>query len=74
MAETGPFICAIKQDIDKIKAASEMLKSDIRKLRRDLTRCRACPQYKGCEQINNFKETINEALEEIYQEWGIENQ
>ena len=71
MAENGPFVCVIEQDICNIKYQSSSLVAGIRELRRDLARCRSCPKYKGCEQLKSFKEIVNQALEEIYQEWGI---
>jgi len=71
MAETGPFVCVVEQDISKIKTRSSLLTSDLRKLRRDLARCRLCPRFRGCDQVSSFKEAIDEALGEIYQEWGL---
>jgi len=71
MAETGPFVCVIEQDIGRIKTRSSLLAADVRKLRRDLGKCRSCPRFRGCEQVSSFKEAIDEALDEIYQEWGM---
>jgi metal-sulfur cluster biosynthetic enzyme len=48
-----------------------MIVEDIKLLRADLIKCRKLPCYRGCEYKEQFKNVVNQALKEIYQEWDI---
>ena len=65
-------ICPIKQDTHKIQLNSRSLMEAMQKLRADLESCPACPHYKSCPVLDTINASVNTALQEIIDEWGLD--
>ena len=66
-----PVICILRRDTKILQQHQSLIVNDIKLLRDDLIKCRKLPCYSDCEYKEEFKNTVNQALKEIYQEWDI---
>jgi len=50
--------------------ATNLVKS-LRKLRRTMRQCRDCPEGESCAFLIQFHNTIQNAIEQVVDEWGL---
>jgi hypothetical protein len=63
--------CPVKKDAEEAaKHGGEMLKA-MRRLRRQIQNCPRCPDYEDCPLLAEFNATVDQVLEELYEEWGL---
>ncbi len=55
----------------KVFEATQDLVRAFRKLRLAMRRCRECEHLDGCPAIRHFHQSIDIALEELVDEWGL---
>lgn len=72
MGDRPEIICPIKEDTYKIQLNSQGLLEAMRKLRSDLESCPECPNYKSCPVLDNINASVTNALQEIIDEWGLD--
>ena len=67
---TTPAGCPVLQDTRTIQGLSHDLERAIRKLRRDLQLCEACPSYDDCTVLKEFNAMVHEVISEVSDEWN----
>ena len=72
MGDRPEIICPIKVDTHKIQLNSQGLFEAMQKLRTDLESCPECPNHKSCPVLENINASVTNALQEIIDEWGLE--
>lgn len=61
--------CPIIQDTRQIQGLSHDLTRVLRKLRRDIQKCRDCPSFDNCATLREFNSAVTIALDEVSGEW-----
>ena len=58
-------------DCLRVTGLSHDLVQALRRLRRDLRLCQACPRYPGgCPLLGEYNSLVSQALAEVWEEWG----
>lgn len=63
--------CPIEKHANAILRSGKQMVSRMRRLRRNLSRCRRCPAFGVCEFRENFNQLIDAVILEINEEWGL---
>ncbi len=61
--------CPVKIHANLVIATSQDLAKELRRLKRDLNRCRSCEEYPDCVLWQEFNDMFDKVLEEIHHEW-----
>jgi hypothetical protein len=64
-----PASCPVLRDVNQISGLSESLVRTMRRLRRDLGACAACPSGENCPILLDFNRQVQTAILEINEEW-----
>jgi len=65
------YPCPLREDLHEINERSRELVIAMRNLRRDLNHCVQCQHFTGCTYLDNFKATVNSAIDEVAEEWNL---
>ncbi len=65
--------CPIEQDLITLSATSKEFVRQMRRLRRDLIRCKKCPRLSTCCFIKHYNDLVDAAVQELYEEWKSQN-
>ncbi len=63
--------CPIRKDAGQVMATTHDLRRFIRRLRRNLERCRPCEYFDDCSLWVNFHRLIDASIAELNIEWGL---
>ena len=66
-----PSTCPVAQDAQQIQDLTTTTVKAMRKLRKDLRRCKTCSCLEDCPIKTNLHESIQAALDQIYEEWNL---
>ena len=70
-----PGGCPVGEDALQVAAVSHDLVRALRRLRRDLQRCQACPrETAGCLLRGEYNALVGQAVEEVWEEWAKEEE
>lgn len=72
-ANNQPLECPIAAAAQEVVDLSGDLTKAMRRLRRDVLRCKHCKQGDGCTFRINFTEMVDVALAEVVEELDLEN-
>ncbi len=61
--------CPVKLHANLVIATGQDLAKALRRLKRDLSRCRSCEQNPDCILWQEFNEMFDKVIDEIHQEW-----
>ena len=66
------FDCPIRIEAEQtVQLSKDFLKS-LRKLRRSLHKCRRCAARPECRLLQEWNATVDQAIDEVRQEWAME--
>ena len=60
--------CPILADTARITDLAQDLQRTMRRLRRDLSRCKTCPAGEQCPVLQNYQAQISQAITEVLSE------
>ena len=60
--------CPILADADRITELTQDIRRAMRRLRRDLNRCKTCPAEEQCPVLQNYQAQISQAIAEVLSE------
>jgi hypothetical protein len=60
--------CPILADITHLTDLTQDIQRTMRKLRRDLNRCKACPAGEQCPVLQNYQAQVSQAIAEVLAE------
>ncbi len=63
--------CPVKVDVEEILAHELGMLFAMRRLRRSLKRCKGCPSARDCPVYQNFNAQIDQALQEVNEEFSL---
>lgn len=63
--------CPVKQDTLQIQKLGDDMVMALRKLRKDLRRCKKCEKEADCEIRRDVAQIIHTAIHEVTEEWGL---
>jgi hypothetical protein len=66
-----PASCPILRDSARIVELSNDMAKTIRRLKRNLRLCQDCPSGGDCPVLDKFSQLVNQAIEEIIEEWDL---
>ena len=66
-----PASCPIAPRVSQVLNLSSDLGRAMRRLRRELNACQACPAGEDCRFISYFQEQVNAAITQVNAEWGL---
>jgi hypothetical protein len=65
------FDCPIREEAEQaIQLSKDFLKS-LHRLRRSLRKCRRCPARPECKLLREWNAQIDQAIDEVNEEWSI---
>ena len=62
--------CPVLDDARLVFDSAQNLTRMVRRLRRSMRRCTACPGRGACPVIERFNDLVDQALEEVWDEWN----
>ena len=65
-----PASCPIAPRVSQVLSLSSDLRRAMRRLRRELNACQACPAGEECRFMSYFLEQVNTAITQVNEEWG----
>ena len=65
--------CPILADAARITDLTQDIRRAMRRLRRDLNRCKTCPVGEQCPVLQNYQAQINQAITEVLSELTPDN-
>ena len=68
-----PERCPVRADAALVAEASKDLVRRMRRLRKSMLACRACPDRERCDFQHAFNASIDAAIAEVTEEWGLGN-
>jgi hypothetical protein len=60
--------CPVLADAARITDLAQDLQRTMRRLRRDLDRCKTCPAGEQCPVLQNYQAQISQAITEVFSE------
>ena len=60
--------CPVLADAARISDLAQDIQRTMRRLRRDLNRCKTCPAEEQCPVLQNYQAQISQAIEEVFTE------
>jgi hypothetical protein len=66
-----PASCPIAPRVSQVLSLSFDLQRAMRRLRRELNACQACPMGEDCRFMNYFQGQVNAAITQVNAEWGL---
>jgi hypothetical protein len=69
--EGDPQHCPVVMRARGLRDASQDLLCQMRQLRRAVLACRSCKSSQRCYFINAFNASIDAAINEVSEEWGL---
>ena len=66
--------CQVQQTAAQLQESIQIVASNVRKLKSDLSLCQACTLGEDCHFMQEFRAAFNIALAEITLEWNLQNQ
>ena len=66
-----PASCPIAPRVSQVLNLSSDLGRAMRRLRRELNACQACPAGEDCRFMSYFQEQVNAAITQVNAEWGL---
>ena len=66
--------CQVQQTALQLQESTQIVASNVRKLKSDLSLCQACTLGEDCHFMQEFRAAFNLALAEITLEWNLQNQ
>jgi hypothetical protein len=60
--------CPILADAERITELTQDIRRAMRRLRRDLNRCKTCPAEEQCPVLQNYQAQISQAITEVLSE------
>ena len=60
--------CPVLADTARITDLAQDIQRAMRRLRRDLNRCKTCPAEEQCPVLQNYQAQINQAITEVLSE------
>ena len=65
--------CPVLADAARITDLAQDLQRTMRRLRRDLNRCKTCPIVEQCPVLQNYQTQISQAIAEVFSELTLGN-
>jgi hypothetical protein len=65
--------CPVLADAARITDLAQDIQRAMRRLRRDLDRCKTCPAGERCPVLLNYQDQISQAITEVLSELDISN-
>lgn len=66
-----PERCPVRLEAQAVRQASQDLLRKMRRLRRAMLTCRRCPAYQRCDFQQAFNASVDAAVAEVIEEWGL---
>ena len=66
--------CQVQQSALQLQESTQIVASNVRKLKSDLRLCQSCTLGEDCHFMQEFRAAFNLALAEITLEWNLQNQ
>lgn len=63
--------CLIVQDTRQVQGHSSDLSKSLRKLRRDLQKCKDCESVEGCQVLKEFNTLVQSSIDTVLEEWNL---
>lgn len=63
--------CPVNIHVQQVLDLSQDLTRAMRQLRRSLRVCDRCPQMESCPLWRKFNALVDQAIQEVNQEWGL---
>lgn len=63
--------CPVLADAVRITDLAQDIQRTMRRLRRDLNRCKTCPAGEQCPVLQNYQDQISQAIAEVLSELHI---
>lgn len=63
--------CPILAGLSQITSLAQDIRSTMRRLRRDLNRCKTCPAGQQCPILQRYQEQINQAIADVLAEFHL---
>ena len=66
-----PERCPVRDEAQAVRQASQDLLRKMRRLRRAMLSCRRCPVCQSCDFQHVFNASVDAAIAEVIEEWGL---
>jgi hypothetical protein len=66
-----PASCPVAPRVSQVLSLSSDLRRAMRRLRRELNACQACPVGEDCRFMSYFQGQVNAAITQVNEEWGL---
>jgi hypothetical protein len=63
--------CPVLQSAEQVRKSGDNLLRSMRRLRRSLNACQACPQQNECSFRLSFNTQVDAVIAELNEEWGL---
>jgi hypothetical protein len=63
--------CPVLQSAEQVRKSGDNLLLAMRRLRRSLNACQACPLQNDCSFLLSFNTQVDAVIAEINEEWGL---
>jgi hypothetical protein len=63
--------CPVKADAEQVMTTGQDFVKALRRLKRSLNACRACPLSEDCPILSNFNAQVVAAITQVNIEWGM---